>query len=316
MTEQFFQAAQPPEVELSLAVTREVERQAGQVDRQWKLRLDRAGYEARLAERRYKAVDPDNRVVARTLESEWNEKLRALGEVEREYEEARGREKVKLSSADRHRLLALGKDLRRIWDAPSTTNAERKNLLRMMVRDVTLSPVDVPKRLTRVQILWQTGAVSDFMVPRRTPGEARKPKPEAIALIRELVAKHRSDPEIVAELNGKGLRTGAELSWTVKLLAKARREEGIYRRRVPRGGHQPLQREDGLHSTRSVAQRFGVSEDLVYYWIRRGYLRPVEGGGTGRTMWFALSQKLIKELKSRNRRSLKGGHLQARQKEA
>ena len=106
------ETVQPPEIELSLAVTREVERQAQEVERQWRLRLERARYEAQLAERRYKAVDPDNRVVARTLEREWNEKLSELESLEREHQQVLRREKVELTSQDRARLLELAKDLK------------------------------------------------------------------------------------------------------------------------------------------------------------------------------------------------------------
>ncbi len=144
VTELFLEAVQPPELELALAVTREAEQQAEQVDRQWKLRLERIRYEAQLAERRYKAVDPDNRVVARTLERDWEEKLREVAEPEREHGEVRRREKVELTEEDRARILSLARDLPAVWRAPTTTDAERKNLLRMLVHEVTMSPVDVP----------------------------------------------------------------------------------------------------------------------------------------------------------------------------
>jgi Recombinase zinc beta ribbon domain len=96
---------QPPEIEVGLAVTREAERQSKQLDDQWRLRLKRVRYEARLAERRYKAVDPDNRVVARALEREWEEKLRELDEIERKLAEDRREKKVELDARDRTRLL-------------------------------------------------------------------------------------------------------------------------------------------------------------------------------------------------------------------
>jgi len=103
------------------------ERQAEEVDRQWRLRLDQARYQAQLAERRYKAVDPDHRVVARSLERDWEEALRTLSELEQEHEEVRRREKVELDDADRSRILALARDLPRVWHSETTTNAQRKN---------------------------------------------------------------------------------------------------------------------------------------------------------------------------------------------
>jgi len=91
------------------------------------------------------------------LECEWNEKLREIEELEREREEVKRREKLDLSEEDRARILTLSRDLSRVWNAKTTTNAERKNLLRMLVREVTLSPISVPDDRTQVRILWQTG---------------------------------------------------------------------------------------------------------------------------------------------------------------
>jgi len=133
----FLEVIQPPAIELSLAVLREVEHQASDVDRQWKLRLERARYEAQLAERRYKAIDPDYRVVARTLEREWNDKLIEVEQVEQEYQALRQREKIDLTDEDRARIVAMAKDLPAVWNAKTTTNPERKNLLRLVVREVS-----------------------------------------------------------------------------------------------------------------------------------------------------------------------------------
>ncbi|MFY0583590.1 zinc ribbon domain-containing protein [Cystobacter fuscus] len=198
----FLETVQPPEIELGLAITREVEHQAQEVERQWRLRLERARYEAQLAERRYKAVDPDNRVVARTLEREWNQKLGELESLEREHQQVLRREKVELTSQDRARLLELAKDLSYVWHARSTTNAERKNLLRILVREVVLSPVDVPERGIHIQLLWQTGTCSELSIARR-PSSERATSPEVIELIGTL-AKERSDREVAAELNRRG----------------------------------------------------------------------------------------------------------------
>ena len=123
----FLEAAQPPEVELSLAVTREVEHQAEEIDKLWKSRLERAHYEAQLAERRYKAVDPDNRVVARNLEADWETKLRALEELEGGHRSARQAGQVELCDAERAEILSLARNLPRVWNASTTTNAQRKN---------------------------------------------------------------------------------------------------------------------------------------------------------------------------------------------
>jgi hypothetical protein len=229
VVERFLELAQPPEIELAFAVTREAERQAVEIDRQWKLTLERARYEARLAERRYKAVDPDNRIVARTLERNWEEKLRALQEAELGYEQARQRRKVDLSEQDRRKVLALAKDLRRVWEAPTTTCSQRKNLLRLLIQTVTLSPIDVPRRMTRIQILWDGDAVDEIRIDRPEHVSPNRVSDRALALIKNLFNAGKRDKAIVEELNHAGLRTGSERSWSRSAVAAVRRRNGLYR---------------------------------------------------------------------------------------
>jgi len=286
----FLQAVQPPEIELALVVAREAERQAGEVDHQWKLRLERAQYEARLAERRYKAVDPDNRVVAGTLERDWEEKLREVEQLERDHQEVRSREKLELSEQDRARILALCRDLPALWQAPTTTHAERKNLLRMLVRQVTLTPVEVPVRMTRVQVLWQTGAVSELTVRRAAQGESCMNSPDAIAALREMFDNGKNDREIASELNRRGLRTGRGRTWDHMAVRRVRHSQGLLVH-SPKSHWLCDRRSDGLYSVHGIAARFGVTPGRVRDWVRVGLLQVTEGGGKPRhAMWFKLDQ--------------------------
>ena len=292
----FLEVIQPPEIELSLAVLREVEHQASDVDRQWKLRRERARYEAQLAERRYKAIDPDYRVVARTLEREWNDKLIEVEHVEQEYQALRQREKIDLTDEDRARIVAMAKDLPAVWNAKTTTNPERKNLLRLVVREVTISPIDVPARMTRVQVLWQTGAVSDFQIARHSQYTALATSAAALALIRDLyLNKKKHDRQIVAELNRRGLRTGQDRSWDRVAVRHVRCDEGIFRP-SSKARFPPQQRADGLYSVQAVAARAGVKPALIRYWARTGAFEPVAQGRQGRPHWFKLDPPALDRL--------------------
>jgi hypothetical protein len=300
----FLEAVQPPELELGLAVAREVERQAAQLHQQWKLRLERTRYEAHLAERRFKAVDPDNRVVARTLEREWNDSLRALEDLESQYQQERRRQKLELSEQDRARILTLSKSLPQVWSAPTTTNAERKNLLRILVQKVALSPMEVPSRRVQVQVVWVTGAVTDFTLPRRPSLQTRSNPPEAVELILQWYPQ-KSDAQIADELNQRGLRTGANLPWNKKTVHRVLNQRGLHRASpAPQCVRAPARRADGLYSVHGVAERFGVSEAVVRYWRERGWLEPTEGGGRGHVCWFELNRKALRRLNAaRARRS-------------
>lgn len=292
----FLDVVKPPEIELALAVVREAERQGSEVDRQWTLRLERARYEAQLAERRYKAIDPDHRVVARTLEREWNNKLTELERLEGEHHTVRRREKIDLTEEDRARLLALAKDLPAVWNAATTTHAERKNLLRMLVREVTVSPIEVPVRHSRVQLLWQTGAVSDFTVPRKDKYTAQATPKDTLALLRDLyTTEKKGDVEIAAELNRRGLYTGLNRLWTVAAVRRVRYDVGLYRP-SPKSRRPPDRSADGLYSVHAVAAQVGVKPGVIRFWARTGVLEPVAHGGPGWPHRFKLDGATVTRL--------------------
>ena len=281
----FLAAVRPPEIELALAVATETERQSDAVTKQWQLALDRAQYEARLAERRYKAVDPDNRVIARTLEREWNDKLVELERLQQEYEAAKRERKVDLTEEDRATILALSKDLPRVWKASTTTTNDRKNLVRLLVREVALAPVDVPRRRIRIRVLWQTGTVTETEVPA-PPFGAPGASAAARRVIEECVARRDLSSEIAAELNRRGLTSGGGREWTAQAVMSYCVRRGIRQpERLPYG-RVPAQRSDGLYSTRGLAHELGVSIHVVQGWFQKGLLNEAEGGGKGRARWF------------------------------
>ena len=118
--------------------------------------IERAQIEADLAQRRFMLVDPSNRLVADTLEREWNEKLRALAEAREERERARQRNDVVLDDAIRQRLVAMTTDFRKLWDDPATANRERKRLLAYIIEDATL--IKIPAEgITKIHVRFKGG---------------------------------------------------------------------------------------------------------------------------------------------------------------
>ncbi|MEP9390078.1 recombinase family protein [Mesorhizobium sp. KR9-304] len=132
------EALTPDRIAIAVAALGHIEEETHQLERQWALRRERARYEAGRARRQYDAVEPENRLVARSLERGWEEKLRAAEAVEQDYERWRSDEPLVLSEADRDGLLELGEDLPGIWHSSSTTAAERKSILRLIICEVVL----------------------------------------------------------------------------------------------------------------------------------------------------------------------------------
>ncbi|MEM9924394.1 MAG: hypothetical protein AAF915_11690 [Cyanobacteria bacterium P01_D01_bin.50] len=165
------EAINSEQLDISLAVLEELDYQAQEADKTWQLRLERGRYEADRAFRQYDATEPENRLVARTLERRWNEKLQQLAELEEAYSQAHQVQRLELTAAQRQQILHLAKDIPTLWHASSTTNQERKEILGLLVKQVALTPIETPERSTRIQILWHTGVTSNRGALRPTTAQ-------------------------------------------------------------------------------------------------------------------------------------------------
>ena len=299
----------PSELELSLAVERETDRQAETLARAWRARIEQAQYEARLAERRYKAVDPDNRVVARTLEGEWEQRLRDLQKVEQQYDEARRQHLAELTAQDRERIRQLARDLPAVWRSSTTQVADRKAMLRLVIEVIAVHPVDVPKRSTRLRVQWHSGAVSELQIARPGKGESHRHAPVVVQRIRQLAAGGFHDEDIAGQLNEEGLRSGTGLTWDcerVRMLRSKRRIERLAPDR-PRMAPLPQSRPDGRYSVPGAAAHFGVSRGIVYRWIKQGLVPACRGDfGTHRDVyWIDIDEETVERLKARGHKPSK-----------
>ncbi len=196
------EALTPAEINLSLRVLDELDQQTASLRRQWELRLERACYEANLARRRYQSVEPENRIVARTLEQEWEKQLEALAQAEQEYADAQEATPLTLSQRERQQLSALSRDLPALWNAATTTVAERKEVLRLLIADVTLTRQDTH---VLVQLRWITNEMEEWTVSVPRHRYARTDQ-AVIERVRELSPTY-TDAEIAVRLNEAGMLT-------------------------------------------------------------------------------------------------------------
>src|SRR6266702_8720211 len=202
----FLEAVSPVGVEVAVRVLSHVEQQLQDLRRQWELQLEQARYEARLAQRKYDAVDPDNRLVAAELERRWNAQLTRVAELEQAYAKAEQEASFTLSPEERAAMQTLAQDLSALWQAETTTHADRKQLLRLTIESVQLNGVSRPGWI-EIQIRWRSGVVTRLDVKRAQPGEGSLKTPsQAVARIHELAAG-LSYTQIAEALNAEGLRT-------------------------------------------------------------------------------------------------------------
>jgi DNA invertase Pin-like site-specific DNA recombinase len=217
----FLQALEPAQIAVALAAVERAEKQQQDWQAHWQQRLKRADYEAQLAQVRYEQVDPTNRLVAAELERLWEEKLTALRQVERDWEQEQ--QTAPLSRTDRAQIHQLAQDVPALWHAPTTIPAERKRLLRCLIADVTLDAFSKPG-YSLIHVHWQTGASTTVEAERPGPGPATPAS--TLARIRELARQH-SNEQIAAQLNQEGFTTARGLTWTATRVRRIR-----YRRRI------------------------------------------------------------------------------------
>jgi DNA invertase Pin-like site-specific DNA recombinase len=222
VTECVLAALTPAQIELSLAVLDELERQQSELVRQRQRRLEGAQYAAHLAQRRYEQVDPDNRLVARTLEAEWEACLREVKRQEQDFEHFCQQAPLRLLTEQRQHLLKLAEDLPKIWNAPSTSWTERKNLLKLLIADVTITRQE---QNISIQIRWHTNLVDIYQLPLPIVGSP--PTPEAIVQRLQDLCPIHTDQQIAEILNQEGLRTTYGNPFTTNIVRDTRLRNGI-----------------------------------------------------------------------------------------
>jgi len=284
VAEQVLAALQPAELQLALAALEELEARDAALTRQWQMRLQRAEYEAQLAERRYEEVDPANRLVAATLEQRWNEALQRLAELQGQLEQAQ-REQARVATPEqKEQVLALARDFPRLWHAPTTEAKDRKRLLRLLIKDITVEKL-APKQLM-LHIRWQGGACTDVLVelPPNMPDRIRYPA-ELVERIRTL-AETLTDAQIAEQFNQEGRVSPKSKAFTASMIQWVR-----YKHRI-----KGPQREHPEELTvEQMMEKFGVSRHVVYYWIERGHLETRQLK-PGTPYWISLDHEKEKTL--------------------
>lgn len=252
----------PLSLEVALSVSDELRARAQEVDRLRRQDVERARYEAELAERRYRRVDPDNRLVADALEADWNGKLRALAEAQEQYEAQTVAADEGLDAERREEILQLATDFPSLWDDPGTPHREKKRMLALVIEDVTL----IRAEAITAHVRFKGGDTRTIVVPLPLPApDLRRTDSSVLERIDQLLDDH-SEEDAVELLNEEGLRTGTGLPFTRARLHDVRTRYGLksrYRRL----------RERGLWTLKEVAAHLGVCPSTIQRWYELGLLK-------------------------------------------
>jgi DNA invertase Pin-like site-specific DNA recombinase/predicted DNA-binding transcriptional regulator AlpA len=233
---------------------------------QWRLEVERARYEAERAERRYRAVEPENRLVARGLETEWENRLRDLAAAESELRRREQQRPTAISSEQLQAIQRLGSDIHQVWIATTTTDRDRKELLRTLLEEVILNLKRAEGR-AHLTLRWRGGAFTtlDVSVPRFKPMGPRTDE-DTISLLRRLAALY-PDELIAGILNRQGRKTASGERFTANQVGSLRRYRGIPRFQPPA---EPSSGE--LVSIRKAAQILGMNTSSIHRWLADGFI--------------------------------------------
>ncbi len=252
----------PLALEVTLAVQQELQARVDEVDQLRKKQVERARYAADLAQRRYLHVDPANRLVADSLEADWNEKLRLLTEAQERYEQQRQHDRAVIDEQQRARIAALASDFPRLWQDPKTPDRERKRMVRLLLEDVTL----IRQGQIIVHVQFKGGATHTLTLPRPlTAWELKMTPAQVVAEIDQLM-DDRTDKEIVGILNGRGTLSGEGKPFTSRIIARLRRDYQL----KPR--YDRL-REKGFLTIEEISERLSVPPLRVRIWRSHGLLK-------------------------------------------
>jgi hypothetical protein len=296
------EALAPDQIALAVAAVGQLEAEAALLEKQWALKRERARYEAERARRQYDGVEPENRLVARSLERAWEEKLRQVEAVEHAYQDWRREQPGPLGEAERADLLTLTQDMPRLWR--SVAVEERKRILRLVIREIVLDQKR-ERGMVWIRICWQTGAISEHRLQRRVRSYADSATEDLlIRRVRDLNAAGRMDGEIAAILNAEKVMSARGVPFTNETIYLLRKQHSIRTVKINGVEANPLRWPDGSYSVQGAAAALGVTPQTVFDWLQQGRL-------TGRQMakgqpWqIPLSEKQIETLKSQVRRTIR-----------
>jgi DNA invertase Pin-like site-specific DNA recombinase len=265
----------PLAVEAALAVSAELDQRAADADRMRAAHVERARYHADLARRRYLAVDPANRLVADSLEADWNTALRDLNDAQHTYQQARERHTGQLTDAQRARIGQLVTDLPAIWNDPTTPARERKRIARLLLTDVT---VHRQGDTITAHVRFPGGQHTTLTLPAPKPvGEQRKIPTEVVAAIDELLDEHISS-EIAEILNQRSLTSGTGERFHRKMI-----DNIIHTYRL-RSRRQRL-RAAGMLTPAELAAQLGIHRNTVKHWRRGGLVSGLRYNDKGEMLY-------------------------------
>ncbi len=284
------QSVTPLALEVALNVQSEIQGRLAEAERLRHQQVQRVQYEAERAQLCYMRVDPNNRLVADTLETQWNEKLRLLAQAKEECQKQQQLDGAQLTQEQRNKILALAGDFPRMWQDPNTPERERKRMARLLLEDVTLKR----EKDISVQVRFKGGATRELHLPLPVPVTvSRRTNPEIIAELDRLLDEH-SETQIAQILNQRGWHSSTGQPFSRTLIQGLRRTYRLKTRSAR------LQAQ-GLLTARQIEQMIGHRTNRAKYWLKAGVLKVVKLGQHYGHLYFRPTEAELRTMSQRRR---------------
>jgi DNA invertase Pin-like site-specific DNA recombinase len=268
--QQILLAVAPAALEASLAAVAEVERERSELSRQWRMRLERARYEAERAARQYQACEPENRLVGRELERRWEEALKQQRQVEDDHERWQRLVPGRLSSEDERAIRALADDFPTVWQAATTTPAEKLCIARLLIEQIYVA-VDKKSERVDVKLHWAGGLIQSHVLCRPVLRyDQRSEHPRLVAQLRVLCEERLSSAAIADRLNAAGFRPPKRTDRFTALMVWRLTSRLGFQRRERHGSSESLDQDE--YRPKTLAEHLGIPRDTVRWWLRTGCL--------------------------------------------
>jgi len=270
----------PLHLDVTLAVHQEIQTRLAEADALRWQHVERARYEADVARRRYLQVDPEYRLVAATLEADWNERLRALQAAQAAYERQKQMDRHLLDAQQQASIRALAADFPRVWQDSKTSARDRKRLVRLLLEDVTL----LQDQQISVHLRFKGGATQTLCIPRRRSAWQLRQTPQQVLDTIDHLLDDMTEDAIARQLNAQGILSGTGQPFTARIVARLRRTYSLPSR------YERL-RGAGLLTAQEMAQQLGVCVKTIHVWRHAGRLQAHAYNDKGECLYEPLGEQ-------------------------
>lgn len=284
------EALLPSSIDVSLQVAEDIELERHQLQGGWQQRLERADYETKLARRRYEAVDPDNRLVARTLERDWEAALATQQALADDHHRALLRQPERLTPQEKESVRQLAEDVPSLWTAESTTSRDRQTIARMMLDRVVIRVFGETER-AEIKSHWAGEIVTTHPIVRTVRRfEQLEHHVEILDRIATLRAEGATAQQIADDLNAKGWTPAKKATFGALIVQKLLVRKGLGKKRPIWSGNVPRRNHDEV-TLQELSEKLGIHRQTAYRWLRRGKLKGrVAKVGSQRIWLVSMSQ--------------------------